>query len=65
MAKRNPLPKIIDIKYDRVGHIIMLDYDDWVLLTEWLRDHGVNVKEKSEKKHIARIDKRRNDERTR
>lgn len=58
MSKKSALSKTINIEYTQVGHIVMLDYDDWLLLTDWLRGRGVSIKERSVKKNTVRVDKR-------
>ena len=35
----------LNIKYEKVGHVIMLDESDWEKLTAWMCESGISVHE--------------------
>jgi len=42
---RKTLKPILDISYEKIGKIIMLDTSDWARLVKYLIEHGITVKE--------------------
>lgn len=48
------MSKHIDFTYQKVGHVIMLEEDDWNRIVEYLQTHNLTVKEKSAKQSVHR-----------
>lgn len=43
--------KDLEFKYEKVGHIIMLEEDDWNRIVKYLAKNGIRVDEASLTKH--------------